>query len=334
MNALRTSQLLASKSMAGVSTSLLASTQLRCSMARATPVLARQLHLQPYKDEKKSVVNPELYKIPEELLNDVHPKAIRNAFISRQLSSEELEKWDIGLTKHREPITFGDKVALTVVKSLRIPADLFFRKKYMHRAVALETVAAVPGMVGAVIRHLRSLRKMKHDGGWITHLLHEAENERMHLLTWMKVCQPTLLERMLVTAVQGVFFNCFFLFYLCTPKTAHRIVGYLEEEAVISYTGFLKEIDEGRIENKPAPQIAIDYWNLQKSATIRDVVLAVRADEALHRDTNHHFSDRISLRQEDLRTEISRTKLLHAQQAAEKSKPEEVHDNEHAGKWA
>lgn len=42
--------------------------------------------------------------------------------------------------------------------------------------------APVPGMVGAMQRHLRSLRKMTHDGGFISHLLHEAENERMHLM--------------------------------------------------------------------------------------------------------------------------------------------------------
>ncbi|ORX84983.1 alternative oxidase [Basidiobolus meristosporus CBS 931.73] len=245
--------------------------------------------------------------MPGELLHPTNPKPVRNEFMSHRLSSQELENLAIGLNKHHPPSSFSDRVALAIVKSLRVPADLFFRKKYVHRAVALETVAAVPGMVGGVIRHLRSLRKMKHDGGWITHLLHEAENERMHLLTWMRVCKPTILERMLVVAVQGVFFNCFFLVYLLTPKTAHRIVGYLEEEAVISYTGFLKEIDEGRIENKAAPQIAIDYWNLQQDATIRDVVLAVRADEALHRDTNHHFSDRIKYHNEDLRQELDRS---------------------------
>ncbi|KAK9765811.1 inducible alternative oxidase 2, variant 2 [Basidiobolus ranarum] len=335
MNAFKATQLLASKSMVGLPTSILASSNLRTSFVRSVPACTRQVHLQLHKEDRKGVVNPDFFKVPEELLNEVHPKPIRNDFISQKLTSADLEKLDIGLTKHREPITFGDKVALTVVKSLRIPADLFFRKKYLHRAVALETVAAVPGMVGAVIRHLRSLRKMKHDGGWITHLLHEAENERMHLLTWMKVCQPTLLERMLVTAVQGVFFNCFFLFYLFTPKTAHRIVGYLEEEAVISYTGFLKEIDEGRIEDKPAPQIAVDYWNLQKSATLRDVVLAVRADEALHRDTNHHFSDRITLKQEDLREEISRSGMLHVAQQQEQamSRNMDVEDGK-ASKWA
>ncbi len=38
-----------------------------------------------------------------------------------------------------------------------------------------------------------------------------------------------------------------------SPRTAHRVVGYFEEEAVISYTYYLKELDEGRSPNLPAP---------------------------------------------------------------------------------
>lgn len=117
----------------------------------------------------------------------------------------------------------------------------------------------------------------------------------------MKITQPNIVERMLVTAVQGIFLSFFAVFYLISPKTAHRMVGYLEEEAVISYTAFLKEIDNGRIKNIPAPKIAIDYWNLTPNATLRDVVLAVRADEANHRDVNHHLSTRIAGRNENLR---------------------------------
>lgn len=161
-------------------------------------------------------------------------------------------------------------------------------------------MAAVPGMVAGMLRHLRSLRLVKHDGGWIHHLLHEAENERMHLMTWMKIMQPNLAERALVTLVQGIFFNFYMLTYLFFPKTCHRFVGYLEEEAVISYTAFLQEIDKGHIENIKAPQIAIDYWHLKEDATLRDVVLAVRLDEAAHRDVNHHLSDRILSGKENL----------------------------------
>jgi ubiquinol oxidase len=132
---------------------------------------------------------------------------------------------------------------------------------------------------------------MEGDRGRIHTLLDEAENERMHLMTFIHIARPTLLERVLVLIAQGVFFNAFFLLYLLSPKLAHRIVGYLEEEAIVSYTEYLAEIDRGRHDNVPAPKIAIDYWSLAPDARLRDVVLVVRADEAKHRDVNHGLSD-------------------------------------------
>jgi len=89
----------------------------------------------------------------------------------------------------------------------------------------------------------------------------------------------------------------FYLFssglYLVSPRTATRVVGYSEEEAVISNTHYLAEIDEGRSANVAAPQIARDYWGLPADATLRDVVLVVRADEAHHRDVNHGFANEL-----------------------------------------
>ncbi|KAJ6387520.1 hypothetical protein OIU78_017274 [Salix suchowensis] len=197
----------------------------------------------------------------------------------------------INLTKHHAPVTIPDKMAYWTVKSLRRPVDLFFQKRYGCRAMMLETVAAVPGMVGGMLLHCRSLRKFEHSGGWIKALIEEAENERMHLMTFMEVAQPRWYERALVFTVQGVFFNAYFLGYLISPKFAHRVVGYLEEEAIHSYTEFLAEVDRGNIQNVPAPAIAIDYWRLPPESTLRDVVVAVRADEAHHRDVNHFASD-------------------------------------------
>jgi ubiquinol oxidase len=185
----------------------------------------------------------------------------------------------------------SDRVAYGFVKLLRFVADTFFAKRYGHRAVVLETVAAVPGMVGATMNHLKCLRRMQDDKGWIKTLMDEAENERMHLMTFIEVCHPTAFERFVVVAAQWVFYMFFFGLYLVSPKTAHRVVGYFEEEAVISYTHYLKEIDEGRSANVPAPAIARRYWNLPEDATLRDVVLVVRADEAHHRDVNHGFAD-------------------------------------------
>ena len=201
---------------------------------------------------------------------------------------------------HYKPIGFGDRVALAAVKFLRIFADLFFRNRYGHRAVVLETVAAVPGMVGGMLTHLRALRRFQDDRGWIKTLLDEAENERAHLMTFIQVAQPNWFERALIILAQGIFFNGFFVFYILWPRVAHRFVGYLEEEAVYSYTQYLADIDAGRAENIPAPQFAIDYWKLAPDARLREVVIAVRQDEAGHRDVNHGFSDEMAGRKPEI----------------------------------
>lgn len=195
---------------------------------------------------------------------------------------------DLGI--HHKPHGLSDHVALGFTKLLRFCADTFFAKRYGHRAIVLETVAAVPGMVGATINHLKCLRRMCGDHGWIRTLMEEAENERMHLMTFVEIAQPTVFERFVVIAVQWLFYVAFFVLYLVSARTAHRLVGYFEEEAVISYTHYLKEIDEGRSPNIPAPEIARRYWKLDANATLRDVVLVVRADEAHHRDVNHGFA--------------------------------------------
>ena len=195
---------------------------------------------------------------------------------------------------HHEAESFSDYFALVCTKFLRLFADTFFAGRYGHRAVVLETVAGVPGMVGGTLQHLRSLRRIENDQGWIKTLLDEAENERMHLMTFIEIAKPNTFERFLIILAQGIFYNLFFLLYLISSKTAHRLVGYFEEEAVYSYTEYLQGIQEGKYENIPAPQIAIDYWQLKKDARLSDVVLAVREDEMNHRDVNHYFSNQLN----------------------------------------
>ena len=194
---------------------------------------------------------------------------------------------------HHAPADSADRFALGSVKFLRFLADSFFQRRYGHRAVILETVAAVPGMVGGALTHLKSLRRFEDDRGWIKALLDEAQNERAHLMTFTHLATPNWFERCLVIAAQGVFFNLYFFTYLFWPRAAHRFVGYLEEEAIISYTEYLAGIDAGEIENVPAPRYAIDYWKLEPDARLREVVAAVRLDEARHRDVNHGFADDI-----------------------------------------
>lgn len=200
----------------------------------------------------------------------------------------------VNFDRTHAPRDMADRIARYFTKVMRYFADTFFAKRYGHRAVVLETVAAVPGMVGSTLQHLKSLRNMSDDNGWIRILMDEAENERIHLLTFIEIAKPTRFERLLIILAQGMFYNGFFLLYLLSPRTAHRVVGYFEEEAVISYTEYLAQIESGHHENLPAPRRAIDYWHLHDDARLSDVIIAVRADEAGHRDVNHAFADQLA----------------------------------------
>jgi ubiquinol oxidase len=209
----------------------------------------------------------------------------------------ELES--LGTPYHYPPQTFGDKFAYSAVRALKPFVKAFFKEKYNHHAVVLETVAAVPGMVAGMFRHLRSLRRMQRDYGWIQPLLEEAENERMHLLIWMNVTRPTAFERVLVVGAQAFYGALYTGMYLFVPQVAHRFVGYLEEEAVRAYTEYLEAVDTGKLRNDPAPKIAIKYYKLSDDATLRHVILMVRADECMHRCLNHKFADLMRARLHD-----------------------------------
>ena len=207
------------------------------------------------------------------------------------------------MDKHT-PVTFSDRFAKKITKLLRWCADTFFSKRYGHRAIVLETVAAVPGMVSGVFMHFKSLRSMQTGyGPKLREMLAEAENERMHLMTFIQIAQPSRLERILVIFAQFVFIFFYSILYILFPRTAHRLTGYFEEEAVISYTEYLSLVLDGTIENIPAPQLAIDYWNLDTFAKLSDVIIAIRKDEMHHRDTNHKFADEFISNQHKENTE-------------------------------
>ena len=183
-------------------------------------------------------------------------------------------------------------VAKSMTKFFRFTADMFFRERYGHRAVVLETIAGVPGMVAGMLTHLSSLRGLKKgQGSKIHEMLAEAENERKHLMFIMEVVQPTKLERGLIILAQVIFWHYYLLMYLVAPRTAHLMIHYLEEEAVQRYTAYLGEIDAGRIQNVPAPQIAIEYYNLLPDATLYEMLKYIRQDEQHHAHTNLIYSE-------------------------------------------
>jgi len=194
-----------------------------------------------------------------------------------------------------KPKDFSDFFALSMTKFFRLIADTFFAKRYGHRAVVLETIAGVPGMVAGMLIHLRSLRKMKTGyGSQIREMLAEAENERMHLMFFIEIAKPNSFERLLVILAQGVFMSFYLFMYIFFPKTSHRMIGYFEDEAIKSYTEYLELVESGLVMNINAPKIAIDYYGLSKKAKLSDLIKSVRADEMHHSEVNHSYADNLN----------------------------------------
>lgn len=164
------------------------------------------------------------------------------------------------------------------------------------RLIFLESIAGVPGMVAASQRHFRSLRTMKRDYGWIHTLLEEAENERMHLLVFMRMFNPGIMTRVLVITAQAVVVTLLTGTYAVYPKALHRFVGYLEEMAVHTYSEVVTHVKtpgtklHAAWSGLPAPEIAKNYWRLPDNAMFVDVLRHVGADETHHRDVNHTFA--------------------------------------------
>lgn len=259
----------------------------------------------------------ELHEVASGRPDVKHFRSNTRALVTPQIPAEGDAEWHMPHTiweqsslkavkvTHQEPSKAADRLAYWSVQTVRAGFDVLSgykwgtymgtldEKAWLKRIIFLETVAGVPGMVGGMVRHLHSLRLMKKDNGWIHTLLAEAENERMHLMIAMSLRKPGPLFRVMVVGGQGVFFWSFGLAYMVSPRFCHRFVGYLEEEAVKTYTHLLEELDQGNLPMFAAampPPIALEYYGLPATATLRDVFDCIRADESHHRDVNHEFA--------------------------------------------
>merc|ERR1711998_122288 len=165
-----------------------------------------------------------------------------------------------------------------------------------YRLIILESVAGVPGMLGGMFRHFRSLRQLQRDHGFIFTLLEEAENERMHLIICMAFFEAGPITRLAVQAAQLAGTPILSLLYMVRPQLLHRFVGYLEETAVHTYTNIVETTNTPGTalhtawKDTPAPKAAIEYWRLPPDAMWVDCLKRMLADESHHRDVNHHMA--------------------------------------------
>jgi len=162
-----------------------------------------------------------------------------------------------------------------------------------YRLIILESVAGVPGMLGGMFRHFRSLRQLERDHGFIFTLLEEAENERMHLIVCMSFFEAGPVTRAVVSAGQIAMTPFLTGLYLIRPQLLHRFVGYLEETAVHTYTNIVNMTQtpgtklHDAWKDTPAPEVAKNYWQLPDDAMWVDCLKRMLADESHHRDVNH-----------------------------------------------
>ncbi|MGY3604013.1 MULTISPECIES: alternative oxidase [unclassified Bradyrhizobium] len=198
------------------------------------------------------------------------------------------------LFRHHMPDTLADRIALGIARAGASMAGTLFGGRYGHRVVVLETVAAVPPMVAATLLHLKCLRLMLDDRGWIRTFMDEAENQRVHLMSFIALAQPRAWERILIAIAQAAFYNAFFILYLISARTAHRLAGYFAEQAVRGYSEYLIRLGSDDRSSDAAPASAIAYWNLPPDSDVTDMILAMREDEAIHRDLHHAFADALA----------------------------------------
>ena len=119
----------------------------------------------------------------------------------------------------------------------------------------------------------------------------------MHLLSFVRMRDPGVFMRFVVLGSQVVVGAGFLGLYAIAPGFCHRFVGYVEEEACHTYTSIIHEIetapesrDISEWRTQLAPKIARGYWHLGEDGTVLDMMYAIRADEAEHRDVNHVVS--------------------------------------------
>ena len=65
-------------------------------------------------------------------------------------------------------------------------------------------------------------------------------------MTFLELKKPGLPFRLAVMGAQGIFWNFYFVSYIISPKFCHKMVGYLEEEAVKTYSKLIEHMKAGK----------------------------------------------------------------------------------------
>eukprot|EP00760_Papus_ankaliazontas_P011346 PhM_4_TR14726/c0_g1_i1/m.78878/K17893/AOX1, AOX2; ubiquinol oxidase len=220
------------------------------------------------------------------------PRFTRTTLPVRGMTTAQHETCNI---VHHVPTTPGDYFALGLVRVIRAIANMSYRDRYIHRCFPLVALGPALPLASAAAHQLRTTLSMrKYDDAFnerCLKLLEEAHNKQMHYATLCEFTSLTTGDRVLTTLAQ-FFCSCFFwLFSFLFPRVACRTLAYMAEEATVTLTHFVNDIDAGRIADIPTTTLCNEYWEMPPETTLRDAVLRMRTDVMVTRDWNHHLAN-------------------------------------------
>lgn len=193
----------------------------------------------------------------------------------------------IDLYKEHHPHTLSDYMARSMVGFSRTFISILLKHNFASRAIFSNTILSSFTLVLASKLHFKAVLNGSPDRDPIEDLLCEASGTHFHIIVLKKISELSRFKRMLLSIIQSVS-NCFFGFISAIfPKTAHRTLGYMYEKSISDYSDWKDSITDGNIENTPASQVAIKYWELKAEAIFVDVLSAVIEDNAKYRDSEH-----------------------------------------------
>ncbi len=193
-------------------------------------------------------------------------------------------------TQHH-PHTLGDYLSRGLVLFVYRLARIIFRSSFAEHTLVLEATLSSMQTSAAAHVHYAAIRNVRADRERIEELLGEASVEHLHVLVLKRITELSWYGRLAIWKMQFIYVPIYRLLYMLSPSAAHRLIAYSEERLAGIYADWLLALMCGAAENKDAPSLAIQYWELEDDASLIDVVNMFIADTAKHRDHNHLIAD-------------------------------------------
>lgn len=193
----------------------------------------------------------------------------------------------IDLYKEHHPHTLSDYMARYMVGFSRTFISVLLKHNFVLRAIISNTILSSFTLVLASKLHFKAVRNGLPNRDPIEDLLCEASGTHFHILVIKKISELSKFMKILLLIIQSVS-NCFYGFISTFfPKTAHRTLGYMYEKSIADYSAWKDSITDGNIENMPASQMAIKYWELKSDSTFLNVLSSMIEDNVKYRDFEH-----------------------------------------------